>query len=166
MSQWSCPRCGNTDIRTAAMIYAQGTSTKTTTRASVGVGFLGRSAGVGTTSGASNTVKMTALAAQYAPPNVDRDSLQVAYVLGILGILFGLTFIMDWSTVVWALLCMGASWWLLRKWIPKETKRIQAVLDRYDRTVVCMRCGSAFDVGAVEGSPATPAKQRQARLSE
>lgn len=141
-----CPKCGATEVRKLSLIYDEGLSTINTQSQTVGFGFGG--GGMATGSAGTSTVgrQQTALSKRAAPPAKKLwwlwgGAAAVAAPMALGGIL---------HPGLGTLLLIGFTAWAVRsamKGREYNGQVLPGLLDRWQRSWMCNRCGDMFVAG-------------------
>ena len=150
VAEGRCPKCNSDNTQRCEMAWRAGTSTSS---------FRGLGLDLGGDVGAFGGVKQTStlLASNVGPPSKERENALVVWllILTIFGVLFGIVYINiddipnhlpGWIAIIVCAVGVGwASWWLYRD-AKRRCERHHAMIQRWLRKWVCMRCGTIYEV--------------------
>lgn len=144
----NCPSCQSDQFKKLALIHAEGTSTS----AGVGVGIAPGGLGAGVSAGVSTTK----LAASCAPPVKDEKAFAnthghsyalIFFVpLMIAGFYSNSISEIGWYWWVWGGIGLLLAFDTFVKFEKTAQAQYEAALAEYDRTVMCTRCGTRFQL--------------------
>jgi hypothetical protein len=149
-SQPQCPKCGSVDLKTLGMVHASGVSSVTSLTSIVGV----NEGGLGVASASTSGRQLTALAQAAAPPTLQEADLGQSFALGcsggcvlsLLALAAAGAAAMMWTwgigTILLAMLIHSVRGWNADD---HNTNIYYPGKERWDRSLMCMRCGTITD---------------------
>jgi len=145
MTDWQCPRCSSGDLRRAALLYAQGTSRTEGTSRSIGLGTFAGRLGIGGSTSSHSSVSQDDLARLLAPPVRRHSTSQFATVAGWAFLLFGLVMIAGQEYWMGSILTISGAF--ISVGLPLQRRAsYRRALASWERLMVCMRCGTSFEM--------------------
>ena len=139
----TCPQCGSDSSVTFEMAHASGSSTGN-------LGGLTYSPGIGLGGFGGKTSHQTQLAVRTAPPRRPVSSVIAVVVIGGIIFLFLLLFAVataEASVVIACIVVIAAvtgSSYFLNMNFKKDLQRYEQNVERWRRSVICMRCGHSW----------------------
>jgi DNA-directed RNA polymerase subunit RPC12/RpoP len=153
---WRCTTCGSESFQKLSLIHAGGVSSSTLSTTAVGAGLPVSGGGVAVGGGVASSrgVSVTALARSVAPPPMPVPPGGLGATIGLVGgfVGCGLNF-RDDASAWWLALPGGAAialWalqWLLEGGsYHRRLREQQAKREVWEKSYLCLRCGSAFAI--------------------
>jgi hypothetical protein len=158
----ACKACGSTDVRRVPLVREEGTKNISSKSSTGGVGVVGGDLAFGGASTTTTGTESTQLAARLAPPEKRQEISGAAAGLGCVAVIVVAVIAMTVGAgVFFGVLIAGVFAWLIASaagvfndkdsvaWNQTEYPRL---LEAWQRSVICTRCGAITDPGATVGT--------------